>query len=69
MLYSKARIDGEYEKLCCHAKYLEEKYGASVHIMQGSVLEVSSTELRNSEKSELLDEKVFEYIEKHGLYR
>ncbi len=68
-LYSKARLDGEYEKLCGHARYLEEKYGASVHIMQGTVLEVSSTELRNSTKTELLDKKVLEYIEKHGLYR
>ena len=69
VLYSKARLDGEYEKLCSNARILEGKYGASVHIMQGSVIEVSSTELRNSEKSELLDEKVLEYIEKHGLYR
>lgn len=68
-LYSKARVDGEYDKLCSHAKYLEEKYNANVHIMSGTVLDVSSTELRNREKAELLDKKVTEYIEKNGLYR
>ena len=69
VLYSKARFENEYCKLCEHGRYLEEKYGAEIHIMEGSVLEVSSTELRNSEKSEFLDKRVLNYIETHGLYR
>lgn len=67
-LYSKARENDEYSKLCHHAKYLEKSYGAEVHIMNGSVIEVSSTKLRNSKDSEFLDTKVSEYIKKHGLY-
>jgi len=68
VLYSKARVENEYAKLCCHGRYLEEKYGAEIHIMNGSVLEVSSTELRNSEKNSLIDIRVSDYIKKHGLY-
>ena len=67
-LYSKARENDEYSKLCHHANYLEKSYGAEVHIMNGSVIEVSSTKLRNSKDSEFLDTKVSEYIKKHGLY-
>lgn len=68
VLYSKARVENEYAKLCCHGRYLAEKYGAEIHIMNGSVLEVSSTELRNSEKNSLIDIRVSDYIKKHGLY-
>ena len=69
VLYSKARSHGEYEKLCSHAEYLEENYGASVHIMKGTVLEVSSTYLRSSKDKNFLSCEVLNYIEKHGLYR
>ena len=69
VLYSKAREVGEYERLCAYGRYLEEKYGAEIHVMDGNVLEVSSTEIRNLQKPELLDERVSDYIKKHGLYR
>ena len=69
VLYSKAREAGEYEKLCAHGRYLEKNYGAEIHIMNGNVLEVSSTEIRNLQKPELLDVRVSAFIEKHGLYR
>ena len=68
ILYSKAREKDEYDKLCHHARYLEESYGAEVHIMNGSVIEVSSTELRHSKDADFLDSRVSEYIKKHGLY-
>ena len=69
VLYSKARFNDEYQNLCKHGKFLEEKYGAEVYIMNGTVLEISSTELRICEKSEFLDNKVLHFIESHGIYR
>lgn len=69
VLYSKAREENEYSKLCGHGRYLEEKYGAEIHVMNGTVLEVSSTELRNSEKNSFIDSRVSDYIKKQGLYK
>ena len=59
----------EIEKQC----ELLKKYGAKSYIINHSVMDVSSTEIRerlknNFDVSEFLDSKVLEYIKTHHLY-
>ncbi len=70
-LYTKEREMGEYEKMCLFGNMLEEKYGASIHIMKNEAVEVSSTALRSSDNrtTELISPKVEDYIKKNNLYK
>lgn len=69
-LYTKARHSGEKAALEAYAAVLKEKYGTESTVMEGTVIDVSSTELRapRNTAAALLDPKVRAYAEKHGLY-
>ncbi len=69
-IFSKERTVGEYDELSRFALYLKEKYGAEVTVMCGNTLEVSSTELRLSDRAAeaLLDPDVAEFIKNNRLY-
>ena len=68
-IFSLAREEGEYDEMCRKAKYFNDNYGADVHIMKGSPVVASSTDIRNGGEMEKLTEKrVYEYIKSHGLY-
>ena len=69
-LYTKARHPGEKAALDDYAAVLRDKYGTHSTVMDGTVIDVSSTELRapRNTAAALLDPKVRAYAEKHGLY-
>ncbi len=69
-LYTKARHPGEKAALDAYAAVLRDKYGTHSTVMDGTVIDVSSTELRapGNAAAALLDPKVRAYAEKHGLY-
>ena len=69
-LYTKARHSGEKAALDAYAAVLRDKYGTCSTVMDGTVIDVSSTELRapGNAAAALLDPKVRAYAEKHGLY-
>ncbi len=50
-------------------KYLEEKYNIKIMLIQGEVIEVSSTEARNLEINHLLEPEVLQYIYTNKLYK
>ena len=70
-LYTKARHSGEKAALEAYAAVLKEKYGTESTVMEGTVIDVSSTALRTQENAAaqtLLDPIVRAYVKKHGLY-
>lgn len=74
-IYSKARMQGEYLKLCSFSEHLKNKYGAKIHIINESVFEISSTSLRNAvfEESKdadslLISKEILDYIKKNKIY-
>lgn len=69
VLYSKARYPDEQNPLLKHAEYLKSTYNADVHIMNGTIINVSSTLLRTELNEELIDDRVLKYIKDNGLYR
>ncbi|MDL2273555.1 nicotinate (nicotinamide) nucleotide adenylyltransferase [Oscillospiraceae bacterium OttesenSCG-928-G22] len=69
-----SRKASEQAEIKAHAGFLMERFGATVHIIDAPVLEISSTELRLRVRSGgsvegLLPESVKEYILHKGLYR
>lgn len=68
VLYTKERISGERRELEEYANFLKSKYSAEIHIMDGTVLEISSTELRLDGNAEFSEPSVLEYIKSKGLY-
>lgn len=70
-LYTKARHSGEKAALDAYAAVLKEKYGTKSTVMDGTVVDISSTELRvpeNTTGDTLLDPNVRAYAQTHGLY-
>ena len=70
-LYTKARHSGEKAALDAYAAILKEKYGTKSTVMDGTVVDISSTELRvpeNTTGDMLLDPNVRAYAQTHGLY-
>ncbi len=61
------RGDIEREELLKKAKEYEE-IGAKCIVLDAPLCDVSSTELRNGEKSGYMPERVYEYIKAKGLY-
>ncbi len=65
------REAGEREMLCGHETFLREKFGARVRILEGEVLPVSSTLVRDrvgKGAEDLVPPGVLEYIKYRGLY-
>ena len=46
-----------------------KRSGADITVLNDRVTEISSTELRNNIKREFLPEKVWEYVNKRGIYK
>ena len=70
-LYTKARHSGAKAALEAYAAVLKEKYGTESTVMEGTVIDVSSTALRTQENAAaqtLLDPIVRAYVKKHRLY-
>ena len=69
-LYTKERQVGEYEKLCAHARVLEEKYDAKVFVMKNDAFEASSTYLRVADitKCALISPEIEKFIVENNLY-
>lgn len=67
-----ARESGRRPELEAKAAKLKEKYGATVYILDGQPVEVSSTQIRSMlpkrQGRELLPEGVYAYIIRHRLY-
>lgn len=61
------RDDITKQQLLDKAKEYEEK-GAKSIVLDAPLYDISSTELRNGQKTELLPVKVYEYIKAKGLY-
>jgi len=66
------RYEESREELLLQSKALSEKYGAVSRVIDASVLEISSTELREEIRrgnpSEFISASVYEYIKKEKLY-
>lgn len=64
---------GEKENIIAHARFLESAYGAKIDIIDNPVVEISSTELRESLARgvgcEYLPPGVAEYIQNNKLYK
>lgn len=65
--------DVDIELIQYKNKCYKEKYNAKIHTLNNSVIELSSSEIRdkifsNIDVSKLLNEDVYAYIEKKGLY-
>ena len=65
LVFKRAENDNNLE----HKKYIEQKYGVLVHLIENETIEISSSELRQYENIQYLSEKVLDYIEKNSLYK
>jgi len=67
-----SRGKGETEKLYRHAEFLTQRYGAECAILDNSIVEVSSTEVREAvargEGDGYLPAKLLDYIKAKGFY-
>lgn len=74
ILVSAIRGDSNINELSAQAKYLINKYGASIELLKFDKINISSTEIRtkifnNEPLSGMVPEKVADYIYEHHLFK
>lgn len=68
------RDDKDAEDMKTQIKYLNEKYGARIELLQAPLVEISSTTIRDRSARDLsvrymVPDAVAEYIAEHHLYK